>query len=122
MDFPVPTLPGSSNRPANKTRLVYSTAVHILSQAEKERLGGSADKVVVPIVRQLQINYRTHNGILAAAALTVELIQTFFPLTVDKLPPEVGFYQGPKPKVFPPPPANCYLPPETLHTLLPTLL
>ena len=31
--------------------------------------------VVVPVVRQLKINYRTHNGILKPAAAIVDLIQ-----------------------------------------------
>ena len=50
-------------------------------QAEKERQGpagaqgAGSGAVVVPAVRQLKVNYRTHNGILAAAGSVVNLIQ-----------------------------------------------
>jgi superfamily I DNA/RNA helicase len=54
-------------------------------------------KITVPEVIAMQTNYRTHDGILGCAASVVDLIEKFFPLTLDKLPRESGFYQGPKP-------------------------
>eukprot|EP00961_Rhodomonas_salina_P076137 1021929-Rhodomonas_salina.1 len=70
-------------------------------------------RVAVPAVSILSVNYRTHNGILKAAGLTfdswlvavsggliaavVDLLEMFFPGTIDILPRERGFFDGPQP-------------------------
>ena len=45
-------------------------------------------------------NYRSHQGILALATFVMEMICKGFPETVDKLEPEVGNLNGPKPVIF----------------------
>ncbi|KAK3274493.1 hypothetical protein CYMTET_17326 [Cymbomonas tetramitiformis] len=72
-------------------------------QMEEKRDGGArapCHKVAVPTVQQLKINYRTHNGVLGAAGLIVQLMQRFFPNTIDRLEPERGFFDGPKPMLL----------------------
>ena len=48
----------------------------------------------------LSKNYRSHRGILALASLVMKMIWDGFPETVDKLEPEVGNLDGPKPVLF----------------------
>lgn len=48
----------------------------------------------------LSKNYRSHKGILALASLVMAMIWKGFPETVDKLQPEVGNLNGPKPILF----------------------
>ena len=43
------------------------------------------------------INYRTHNGILAAAAGIVDVLEHFFGNTIDAMPRERGFFEGHRP-------------------------
>ena len=45
-------------------------------------------------------NYRSHQGILALATSVMGMICKGFPETVDKLEPEVGNLNGPKPVIF----------------------
>ena len=45
-------------------------------------------------------NYRSHEGILALASLIMSMIWKGFPETVDKLEPEIGHLNGPKPVLF----------------------
>ena len=56
---------------------------------------------VVPDLHALVHNYRSHNGILRLAATVVQLIQKYFPLSIDPpgtLPPDQGVSSlGPKP-------------------------
>ena len=47
-----------------------------------------ASPVAIPRVKNLQLNYRTHNGILACAAGIVDLLEKYFPNTIDILPRE----------------------------------
>jgi hypothetical protein len=56
--------------------------------------------VKIPDVSTLTVNYRTHNGILAAAAGVVDLLEWFFPYSIDTLPREQGFFSGPKPMLL----------------------
>ena len=56
--------------------------------------------VKIPEVNTLIINYRTHNGILSAAAGIVDLLEAFFPWSIDTLPREQGFFAGPKPMLL----------------------
>ena len=60
----------------------------------------AAWKVKVPVVNTLTVNYRTHNGILKAAAGVVDLLEKFFPKSIDSLPRERGFFDGPKPMLL----------------------
>ncbi len=53
--------------------------------------------IAIPRLKNLSINYRTHNGILSAAAGVVDLLECFFPGSIDILPRERGFFDGPKP-------------------------
>ena len=45
-------------------------------------------------------NHRSHEGILALASLVMGMIWKGFPETVDKLDPELGHLDGPRPVVF----------------------
>lgn len=58
---------------------------------------GALHKIEVPEVESLCVNYRTHNGILKMAASLVDLLEKFFPMTLDKLPREKGYYLGTQP-------------------------
>ncbi|CAG8557951.1 6165_t:CDS:10, partial [Ambispora leptoticha] len=49
---------------------------------------------------ELNINYRSHNGILRLAASIIDLIWYFFPDTIDRLSRERGEVGGPRPLVF----------------------
>ena len=53
-----------------------------------------------PIMFTLSKNYRSHEGILALASLIMGMIWNGFPETVDKLEPEIGELNGPKPLLF----------------------
>lgn len=48
----------------------------------------------------LSKNHRSHQGILSLAALVMSMIWQGYPETVDKLEPEVGSLNGPKPVLF----------------------
>ena len=62
-----------------------------------EALPGVHVPIVVPQVTSLDINYRTHNGILKMAAGVIDLLQHFFPGSFDNLPRERGYFDGPLP-------------------------
>ncbi|CAG8567860.1 13873_t:CDS:10 [Dentiscutata erythropus] len=49
---------------------------------------------------ELNTNYRSHNGILRLASSVIDLIQCFFPESIDKLPQERGEVGGPRPLIF----------------------
>ncbi|CAG8555633.1 6929_t:CDS:10 [Cetraspora pellucida] len=49
---------------------------------------------------ELNTNYRSHNGILGIASSVIDLIQHFFPDSIDKLPRECGEVGGPRPLIF----------------------
>ena len=66
---------------------VASTATH-----QKE--------IARPEMFTLAQNYRSHQGILAVASLVMHMIWKGFPETVDKLEPEIGHLNGPKPVLF----------------------
>ena len=53
-----------------------------------------------PEMFTLSKNYRSHEGILALASLVMGMIWKGFPETVDKLEPEIGHLNGPKPVLF----------------------
>ncbi|CAB5211866.1 unnamed protein product [Rhizophagus irregularis] len=49
---------------------------------------------------ELDINYRSHNGILQLASSVIDLIQHFFPNSIDKLSRERSKVGGPRPILF----------------------
>ncbi len=53
--------------------------------------------IAVPKVTALEINYRTHNGILKMAGGVIDLLQEFFAGSFDNLPREKGYFDGPLP-------------------------
>jgi hypothetical protein len=74
---------------------------HYEQQRQEKEAGGAklpAREIVrVPKVHNLDVNYRTHNGILTAAAGLVDVIERYFGNTIDHLPRERGFFEGHKP-------------------------
>jgi ATP-dependent exoDNAse (exonuclease V) beta subunit len=64
---------------------------------ELQTEGVSKKLISVPKLNTLTLNYRTHNGILSAAAGVVDLLEFFFPSSIDFLEREKGFFDGPKP-------------------------
>ena len=50
----------------------------------------------------LNLNFRSHDGVLFLAASVVELLYQYFPYSIDKLDPDNGIQNGPKPILFRP--------------------
>jgi hypothetical protein len=48
----------------------------------------------------LNLNFRSHDGVLLLAASVVELLYEYFPVSIDKLDPDNGIKDGPKPILF----------------------
>ena len=57
-------------------------------------------RVGIPSVVQLTKNYRSHSKILDLANSVVDLIECFFPETIDKLQREASTLDGPKPIIL----------------------
>ena len=55
---------------------------------------------IEPKLLQLSHNYRSHAGVLRLAACVVELLYHFFGNSLDKLPPDLGLFSGPKPIIM----------------------
>ena len=55
--------------------------------------------IVVPSLTALRINYRTHNGILAAAGEVVCMLQKLFPGSIDTMEKDRGYFPGSPPFV-----------------------
>jgi hypothetical protein len=55
---------------------------------------------IEPKLLQLSHNYRSHSGVLRLAACVVELLYHFFGSSLDKLPPDLGLFSGPKPVIM----------------------
>lgn len=55
---------------------------------------------VEPQLLQLIYNYRSHSGVLRLAACVVELLYFFFSDSLDRLPPDLGLFEGPKPVIM----------------------
>ena len=53
-----------------------------------------------PDLLQLTHNYRSHAGVLRLAACVVELMYHFFGNSLDRLPPDLGLFNGPKPVIL----------------------
>jgi len=65
-------------------------------RSEKYKLYG----VKKPTQFELNVNYRSHNGILQLASSIVDIIHHFFPDCIDSLKPETSEVGGPRPVVF----------------------
>ena len=55
---------------------------------------------IEPELLQLSHNYRSHSGVLRLAACVVELLYFFFSNSLDKLPPDLGLFSGPRPVIM----------------------
>mmetsp|Transcript_12027 Transcript_12027/g.24053 ORF Transcript_12027/g.24053 Transcript_12027/m.24053 type:complete len:3243 (+) Transcript_12027:98-9826(+) len=55
---------------------------------------------IEPKLLQLSYNYRSHAGVLRLAACVVELLYHFFSNSLDRLPPDLGLFSGPKPVIM----------------------
>ena len=58
---------------------------------------GAQTQVVVPELKKLIWNYRSHSGILNLASSVVSILQEYFPESFDKLDKDQGQLDGPKP-------------------------
>jgi hypothetical protein len=59
--------------------------------------GAKGASELMPETFPLSQNFRTHEGIVSLANSVGELITHFFPLSIDKLPPETSRVLGPLP-------------------------
>lgn len=64
---------------------------------ENYKAVGAQAEVVVPEVKPLIYNYRSHSGILNLASSVVGILQKYFPESFDKLEKDQGQLDGPKP-------------------------
>lgn len=60
----------------------------------------SESRLDTPKVCQLTMNFRTHNQILGLANSIVALLETLFPLTIDKMAKEISPINGPVPIIM----------------------
>ena len=61
----------------------------------------TASHIKIPEIKELQINFRSHSGILNLAASVIDLMSHFFPNFFDShLPTDKGIFPGPIPIVF----------------------
>ncbi|KAG1683154.1 TPR and ankyrin repeat-containing protein 1 [Nymphon striatum] len=60
------------------------------------------DKVMIPkkLPYQLRYNYRSHDGILKLASSVLDILSHFFPESFDKMDPDQGLFNGPKPYII----------------------
>ncbi|DBB04235.1 TPA: hypothetical protein ACH3X1_013259 [Trebouxia sp. C0004] len=75
------------------------TLFHQESQRRKDA-GGAAAATMVGVPKKplyLPTNYRTHSGILNAAAAVVDVLRHYFSMHIDNLPREKAFFTGPSP-------------------------
>src|SRR3954469_3790396 len=56
--------------------------------------------IIKPKKFELNINYRSHDGILRVASSVIDLIWYFFPDSIDKLSRERGEVDGPRPIIY----------------------
>jgi len=67
----------------------------------QRRERGGLPPVLQPTIDTLEINYRTHSGVLDAAAVCISNLKALFPLTIDNLPPERAHFRGLPPLLLP---------------------
>ena len=74
------------------------TLFHKANERVQEQAGVvRGSEVRQPLWRALELNHRSHSGILSFASSIVELLYCFFRKAVDQLPPDNGLFPGPKP-------------------------
>ncbi len=59
-----------------------------------------APTITMPDIKKLEINFRSHTGILKLAASIIDLMKRFFSSSFDSLPEDEGMFEGPKPKIL----------------------
>ncbi|CAG8616353.1 9660_t:CDS:10, partial [Ambispora leptoticha] len=69
-------------------------------ELDRVRVNNTLRGPIKPNQFELNINYRSHNGILRLAASIIKLIRRFFPESIDHLSSERGEVGGPRPIVF----------------------
>lgn len=71
---------------------------------EKSKVRGAAravgDSIVVPSLKQLVVNHRTHTGVLHLAGSVIVMLKALFPYSIDALRPDLGRRSGSKPKII----------------------
>jgi hypothetical protein len=67
---------------------------------ERTRVKVDHSNIVNPQQFELNINYRSHNGILKLASSVIDLIWHFFPNSIDRLSRERSKVGGPQPTIF----------------------
>ncbi|CAB5211870.1 unnamed protein product [Rhizophagus irregularis] len=67
---------------------------------ERTRAKTNHSSIINPKQFELDINYRSHNGILQLATSVIDLIWHFFPNSIDRLSREHGRVGGPQPTFF----------------------
>ncbi|GBC01906.1 hypothetical protein RclHR1_04380007 [Rhizophagus clarus] len=85
---------GSSFRFQNLSTLIYKW------EHDRPQNNNSRRNTVVPKQFELNVNYRSHNGILRLASSVISLIHKFFPDSIDHLSREQSEVGGPRPIVF----------------------
>ena len=66
----------------------------------ESRLVDVSLKLAKPVVKQLTVNFRSHNNILQLANSLLSSIEILFPKTIDRLKKEVSNLKGPKPMIL----------------------
>jgi hypothetical protein len=69
--------------------------------ARRAAAGAPGPPLRVPDIDTLALNYRTHAGVLDAAAVCVAALRQLFPQSVDALPREKAFFDGAPPLLLP---------------------
>ena len=69
-------------------------------ERNRSRNNRNSRNIIEPKEFELNVNYRSHNGILQIASSVVNLIRTFFPDSIDHLQPERSEVGGPRPIFF----------------------
>ncbi|KAJ7576870.1 hypothetical protein C8J56DRAFT_1171170 [Mycena floridula] len=67
---------------------------------EEQRVMAGSCVATKPELFQLAINYRSHAGIVDCADSIIQLIQQFWPNSIDRLQPESGVVEGVKPVFY----------------------
>ena len=75
-------------------------SLFVAAKQEFERNGVMSPVMVPKRVHQLTHNYRSHSGILQLASSVVKLLEILFPESFDRLKPDVGLFEGPKPVIL----------------------
>ncbi|CAJ0759747.1 3823_t:CDS:10 [Entrophospora sp. SA101] len=69
-------------------------------ERDRPKIIHNQPSAIMPKLFEMNINYRSHNGILRLASSVIDLITQFFPESIDQMPRECGEVGGPQPIVF----------------------